>query len=169
LQVLRLVEFDVDADGLWQPASKELGLLEQCEVASMCEPRLERLQVRLDGGCERQPRQVRQVIGTNWRTKPLLAEELECLPVQLTDVPLQDDVSVLHHPLQVVGGEPNAISVRGELGSEELLIFVEPSERIHRAVERGEGELVEARDSVARGCSGAKCMVGNGRADVCGT
>ena len=100
----------------------------------MCEPRLEQLQVSLDGGGERQSDQVRQVIRADRWSKSLVTETLELIPRRLASVALQGDVPLLSRAAQVVGSEPDTICVRGLLGAEELLALVEPPERVYLAV-----------------------------------
>jgi hypothetical protein len=73
LQVLRLVELDVDADVIWEAPGEELCLLQWGEGARVRRAGLECLHVLVDRGCERQPCQIGQVIGTEGRPEPLLA------------------------------------------------------------------------------------------------
>ena len=115
----------------------------------MCEPRLEQLQVSLDGGGERQSGQVRQVIRADRWSKSLVTDTLELVLVRLASVALQGDVPLLSRAAQVVGSEPDMICVQGLLGAEELLALVEPPERVYLAVKGGKGEFVVAWHGMA--------------------
>jgi hypothetical protein len=103
-------------------------------MASVRETRLERLQIGLNSRLERQPCQVREVVGAERRPEPLLTDAFEFVPVGLAGVAFQNHVPLLGRIIEVVGCEPNAIGVGGVLGAKETLTLVEPSERISLAV-----------------------------------
>ena len=132
---------------------------------------LERLHVGVHRGRERQPRQVRQMVGAERRPEALLAQQPELSPRRSTGIVLEDEVPLLGCAGEVVGRQPDSVSMACLLAIEELFTFIQPAERVFFAVVGGEREFMEAGDGRAcwlgryvrqrgckvHGCSGHGC------------
>jgi len=74
VKILRVMQLNIDPDGIGKTAGKQLCLLQRIQPARMSEPRLERGHVGVDVGGEWQPGEVGQVIGGQRRSEALMAE-----------------------------------------------------------------------------------------------
>lgn len=110
------------------PAGEELSLLVWCQAASVRHASLECVQVRIHQRCEGQTSQVRQVVGAERWTEALMTQLSELLPRWSAGVALVDEVPLLGCPSEVIGGQPNSVSVARLLHVENCShLFNQPS------------------------------------------
>lgn len=87
------------------------------------------------------------MVGAEWRSKAMLAEQPEFIPRRAACIRFEDKVPLLRRAGEVVGRQPYPIGMTRLLAIEELFAFVKPAKRILLAIIGGKGEFVEVGDS----------------------
>jgi hypothetical protein len=117
---------------------------------------VEALLVLLDRAREGKARQLGEAVGAHHRAEPLVAQFREAIPRRYALIDLQGVVPHLGDSRQVVRGEPDAVSWRRLLSTEELFATVPPVQRIDGTVVGGELHLAKAHYAQPLECATAR-------------